>query len=215
MLDHLLIEQSFPTPIGTVNCGLTCTDSKIAIVGYNTYDNGKSIVYNTASYIIEIITFKQRLPLYNGESVKDCQGWVWRIIKENAKSERIKLHCSLNVSANSVLIGSDSGEHLDAVAASNDKWTVHIGTEDGEVMHARALIDDWMPTRYVDELDFTKSFTSLKLNGFITHVPELTVGERIHFHYLTAYDEFNETKVNTWLAVDEFKRELENWIGVW
>jgi hypothetical protein len=32
---------------------------------------------------------------------------------------------------------------------------------------------------------------------------------------LTAYDKKDEQKVNTWLAVDEFKGKLENWIGIW
>ena len=51
--------------------------------------------------------------------------------------------------------------------------------------------------------------------GFETEIPELHVGEQIHIQYLSAYDKKNPESVNTWLAVDEFKRKLENWIGVW
>jgi hypothetical protein len=55
----------------------------------------------------------------------------------------------------------------------------------------------------------------MKQNGFLTKIPDLTKGEKIHIQYLKAYDKKDEHKVNTWLAVEEFKRKLENWIGIW
>ncbi|MFC0517600.1 hypothetical protein ACFFGT_25530 [Mucilaginibacter angelicae] len=216
MFNHLLIEQSFPTPIGIVKCGISSTYSTLILMGHNTYENGRSVIYRTLSHIVEVITFKRRLPLYNGESVKDCQGWIWRITKESGEVEHLQLNCLISdIATDVILLGSDPGEHLDSFAANNDSWITHIGSEDGEVMHYRALNDDWMPSRYKDALDFTTSFTSIQSNGLSTLVPDLREGERIHFHYLAAYDEYSEIRVNTWFAVDETKRNLENWIGIW
>ncbi len=215
MLPHLLIEQSFPTPIAMVVCGLSSDQDILKITDRIQHDNGESVVFQTSSHTIELITFKQRMPLYNGRSVEDCKGWIWRITKDNADDETLELHCSLTDCVEGLTSGSDPGEHLDSIIADNKEWMLHIGTEDGEVMHFRALNDDWMPLRFKDRLGFSESFTHLQLNGMVTPVPELTAGERIHFHYLTAFDKYNEIVLNTWFAVDAFKRQLENWVGVW
>ena len=60
-----------------------------------------------------------------------------------------------------------------------------------------------------NKVDFYQSITEMKQNGFVTKIPDLNKGEKIHIQYLTAYDKKDEQKVNTWLAVDEFKRKLE------
>ncbi len=54
----------------------------------------------------------------------------------------------------------------------------------------------------------------MKQNGFVTKIPELNKGEQIHIQYLSAYNKKVENKVNTWLAVDEMKKKLEEWIGI-
>lgn len=55
----------------------------------------------------------------------------------------------------------------------------------------------------------------MKEHGFITKIPDLHKDEKLHLQYLTAYDKREIRKANTWYAVDEFKRKLENWIGLW
>ncbi|PUB32740.1 hypothetical protein C8J95_104141 [Elizabethkingia sp. YR214] len=60
-----------------------------------------------------------------------------------------------------------------------------------------------------------QSMTEMKQNGFVTKIPELNKGEKLHIQYLTAYDKRDKEKVNTWLGVDESKRNLENLIGIW
>jgi hypothetical protein len=54
-----------------------------------------------------------------------------------------------------------SGEHLDAIEASNDSWTLHIGTEDGEIMSSRAENNDWFPSRLRSTVGFDRSITEL------------------------------------------------------
>ncbi len=212
----LLKENSFFTPFGTVTCGISSFQNFYEVTGENEYEHGQSISFNTRSYNVEFVTFKRKLPLYNGKTVEDTFGWLWRINKVSADEESIQLHCLLKEhDKDAQLSGADCGEHLDAVMIENGTFVLHIGTEDGEIMHSRALLGDGMPLRLKNSLNFHHSFHQLHPNGFTTAIPSLAVGESIHFHYLSAFNKKNENSINTWLAVDAFKRDLENWVGIW
>jgi len=211
----VLKESIFETPLGKVTCGIETSEGSCDIKGETSYEHGRSQTIVTHSHSIEFITFKLRLPLYNGELVADSMGWLWRISKYSSLDESIQLHCLLNDYNDDTEFGSSPGEHLDSVEINDKNWVLHIGTEDGEIMHLRALHEDGMPLRFKDDLSFHISFHKLLRNGFTTAIPKLNQGENIHFHYLSAFDKRNSESVNTWLAVDSFKRELENWIGIW
>jgi len=81
-------------------------------------------------------------------------------------------------------------------------------------MNSRAEMNDWFPARLKNMVDFYQSITKMKKEGFETVIPGLKIGETLHIHFLTAYDKANSDSVNSWLAVDESKRKLENWIGI-
>ena len=209
-----IINKVFKTPIGQVVCRLTADSSNIEIVRTKEYENGKSVTYNTSGHRIELIEFKIRQPLYNGETVTDSNGWIWRIEKNKQSKEKLRLNCVLTDYSENVNFDTATGEHLDAIEASDFKWILHIGTEDGEILNSRAETNDWFPKRLENNIDFYQPITKMLKEGFETNIPELYIGEQIHIQYLTAYDKKNPESVNTWLAVDEFKRKLENWIGV-
>jgi hypothetical protein len=208
-------ENSFETPLGKVVCGIATPDGHSDAITETTYEHGHSKTFVTRSHNIELITFKRKLPLYNGEMVADSMGWLWRISKCSTHDESIELYCLLTDYKGDTEFGSNPGEHLDAIAINDKDWVLHIGTEDGEIMHARALQEDGMPLRFKDGLSFHLSFHKYHFNGFKTAIPKLNQGEEIHLHYLSAFDKRNRESVNTWLAVDSYKRELENWIGIW
>jgi hypothetical protein len=210
-----LKENLFETPLGKVTCGMKTSEGYCDIIAETSYEHGHSQTIVTRSHNIEFITFKLKLPLYNSEMVADSMGWLWRISKCSPHDESIQLHCLLNDYKDNTEFGISPGEHLDAVEVNDKHWVLHIGTEDGEIMHERALQGDGMPLRFKDDLSFHLSFHKLVHNGFTTAIPKLNQGENIHFHYLSAFDKRNRESVNTWLAVDSFKRQLENWIGIW
>ena len=210
-----IINRTFKTPLGQVVCGLTTGSSDIETIGTKEYENGKSVSYKSSGNRIELIEFKIKQPLYNGETVKDSIGWIWRIEKIHESNEKLKLNCALTDYADNVDFDTATGEHLDAIEASDNEWTLHIGTEDGEILNSRAESNDWFPERLRDKVDFYQSITKMLKVGFETEIPELRIREQIHIQYLSAYDKKNQESVNTWLAVDEFKRKLENWIGIW
>nr|WP_321411258.1 hypothetical protein [uncultured Carboxylicivirga sp.] len=210
-----IIDRTFNTPIGQVLCRLRTDSPDIEPFGTKEYENGKSVSYKTNGHRIELIEFKIKQPLYNGETVKDSNGWIWRIEKINESKEKLKLSCVLTDYSDKVDFDTATGEHLDAIGASDEEWTLHIGTEDGEILNSRAKSNDWLPKRLENTVDFYQSITKMLKEGFETEIPELRVGEQIHIQFLSAYDKKNPESVNTWLAVDEFKQKLENWIGVW
>lgn len=209
-----IINKTFKTPIGIVACGLTSDVSNIEEITTIEYKNGNSTIYQIDSCKIELIEFKVRQPLYNGETTTDSSGWIWRIETSKDMQQNIQLHCALIEYQNTVEFEIATGEHLDAIEASDDKWILHIGTEDGEILNSRAELNDWFPRRLSEKFNAYQSITKILKNGFQTNIPKLQIGENIQIQYLTAYDQKNEESVNTWLAVDEFKNKLENWIGL-
>lgn len=215
-MDNRLIDKTYKTPLGIVNCGLTSNKSLIDLVDKKSYENGLSEIFKSTDFLIEIVQFKIRLPLYNGGSLTDSNGYIWRINRLQDNAEIIQLDCLLNDTVENVDFDVATGEHLDAIEASNKDWILHIGTEDGEVLNFRAGENDWFPNRLQNKEDFYKSITDMKRNGFITKIPDLRTDEKIHIQYICAYDKRSNDpeNVNTWLAVDEFKRNLEIWIGI-
>lgn len=212
-MNDLMIKQ-FKTPIGIVICGLISDNSEISLIKQHNYINGFSETYQTISCQIELIEFKINLPLINGDSLTDSNGWIWRIIKTNNDLEHIRLYCRLVDSVDNVDYDIATGEHLDAIEVSNNDWIITIGTEDCDVLQSRALINDWFPKRILNILNDNQFLTQLEKNGISTVIPDLINGEKIHIQYIAAFDQKQHDKVNTWIAVDQYIRELEKWIGL-
>ncbi|MCB9361123.1 MAG: hypothetical protein H6587_05275 [Flavobacteriales bacterium] len=213
-MKNRLINKIFETPIGKVICGLDSSELNIKSIATNSFENGQSETFEIFGYNIELVEFKIRQPLYNGDNVTDSQGWIWRIEKNEDSETTLTLSCKLTDFNNSIDFDVATGEHLDAIEATNSHWTLHIGTEDGEIMNYRAELNDWFPTRLQNKVDSYQSITQMLKNGFETKIPQLKVGEKLHIQFITAYDKRNSESINTWLAVDEFKSKLENWIGI-
>jgi hypothetical protein len=209
-----LVSKSFETPLGEVTCYLNSSSSEITLEETRTYEHGNSEIYRANGHKIELVEFKIRQPLYNGETLTDSNGWIWRIQKTNTQREELEIACVLSPK-NGVEFDIATGEHLDAIEAQNDKWTLHIGTEDGEVLNRRSQEEDWFPKRLLNEVDFYQSITKIKTQGVVSTIPELEPDEKLHLQYLTAYSERSPESVSSWLAVDEFKIKLEKWVGLW
>ena len=215
MTQTTTIEKKFQTPVGLVRCGLKADFIDHKSFQTKNYEHGASELFRTTSHQIELVEFKIHLPLYNGDTVTDTLGWIWRIEKLTDEQEQLETYCFLDIQSEQIKFNIATGEHLDAIEAYNDNWTLHIGTEDGEVMNSRAADNDWFPSRLRNTVDFNQSITTMKEHGFLTKIPDIFKNEKLHIQYLAAYDKRDTQKVNTWLAVDEFKGKLENWIGLW
>ncbi|WP_295791551.1 hypothetical protein [Mucilaginibacter sp.] len=215
-MDKIVLKENlFVTPLGTIKCGIAGTEGYAALNGEASYEHGQSQTIGTHSHRIELVTFKRKLPLYNGESVADTMGWLWRIEKISSQFNPVELYCQLTDYDKNVEFGFSAGEHLDSVEVNDNEWVLHIGVEDGEIIQYRASQNDGMPIRFENTFGFSNSPHQQQREGFLTPIPDLNEGEHIHLHYITAFDRKNRESVNTWLAVDIFKRDIENWIGIW
>ncbi|MDJ1469717.1 hypothetical protein [Xanthocytophaga flava] len=208
-----IIEKHYKMPLGIIKCGLN-SQKDIKLVETKSYRNGKSEMFKTSEHKIEIIEFKIPLPLYNGEMITDSLAWIFRIEKISAINELLETYCLLDIISNNIKFDVTTGQNLNAIEASNNEWILHIGTEDGEMLNLRAQDNNWFPQRLESNLELYQKMTETRKNGFMTKIPDLQEGEKIHIQYLTAYDKKEIDNVNTWLAVDEEKRNLEKWIGL-
>jgi len=184
MTQNTTIEKKFQTPIGLVRCGLKADFINDNSIQTKSYEHGTSELFKTKSHQIELVEFKIRLPLYNGDTVTDTLGWIWRIEKLTHKQEQLETYCLLDKLSEQIQFDTARREHLDAIEAYNDDWTLHIGTEDGEVMNSRAADNDWFPSRLRHTVDFYQSITAMKEHGFITTIPDLHKDEKLHLQYL-------------------------------
>lgn len=173
------IKREFKTPLGVVRCGLICNGID-GSVETKKYENGSSEIFKTDGHKIEIVSFKIRVPLYNGDILTDSFGWIFRIEKTASIDEKVETYCLLDKINNEITFDTATGEHLDAIQADSNEWTLHIGTEDGEILNSRAQNDDWFPPRLRNKIDFYHSITEMKPNGFVTKIPDLNKGEKIH-----------------------------------
>ena len=209
-----IILKKFETPLGNITCGLSSDSNNLNFVEHKIYENGKSEVFETTGHRIEVIEFKIWQPLYNGGTITDSLGWVWKVKKINNQSESLETFCLFENSAIEVNFDSACGEALDAIEVYNEVWSLYIGTEDGEALNSRAKNEDEFPSRLENKVDFYNSITLIQQNGAISKIPKLVKDEILHLQYLTAYDKINEETLNPWFAVDQDKRKLENWIGI-
>ena len=211
---NTLIKRTFNTPLGTVSCELNSNFTFIELQNSGSYENGIYERFKTSAHDIELVEFKIKKPFYNGETITDSKCWIWRINKVKEISENLELKVFITDFPKNAEFDYASGENLDAYEIMNDEWKLHIGTEDGARLNYRAENDDWFPIRLLNTKNYWQEITELNKSSIQTKVPELKIGEKIHLQYLTAFDKQNKETINTWVAVDEYKSELEKWIGM-
>ena len=211
---NTLKNRIFNTPLGIISCDLNSNRKSTELQNSGTYENGTFERFQTSAHDIELIEFKVKQPFDNGETIKDSKCWIWRIKKIREISENLELKVTITDFPENSEFDFASGENLDAFVIENPEWKLHIGTEDGFILNRRAENNDWFPKRLMNTKKDWQEITKLNESSIRTKVPELQVGEKIHLQYLTAFDKQNIETINTWVAVDENKSELEKWIGI-
>ncbi len=206
-------EKQLVTPLGILHCGITCEQlhSHVAI---NHFEAGQAEVFNTAAHQITLVSFQLTVPEGKRQAMAGHCGWIFRIEKTADIPEQINTYCFIDNSAGHLNCETTTGEHLLGIQISHQDWVLHLGTEDGEMLRARAEHNDWFPERLKNKVDAYQSVTTAHVSKLHTVVPDLCKGEKLHIHYLAAYGNSPESNTITWLAVDKLKKELDVWIGL-
>ncbi len=114
-MKNQLIYRVFETPLGEIICKLQSSFSNVEKIEDKEYENGRSSTYRINGYIIDLIEFKIKQPLYTGETVAGSNGWIWRIEKREQSNEKLKLSCMLTNYLDNISFDAATGEHLDAL----------------------------------------------------------------------------------------------------
>lgn len=105
---------------------------------------------------------------------------------------------------------SDSGQNLDALQFKNQKYQLHIGTEDFDSIKERAKNRYFIPNRFFALIDEANDFTNYETSGFTTNFPLMKKEEIIKFHYLIAESNIqNKDDMRTWSAVNQTIEQVE------
>jgi hypothetical protein len=223
-----LLSDSYKTQLGTIGTWIESNTNPQILIDE---DNSSS----TGSHKINLQSFElpnefQCNSLSPTKKVESLIGWRWFIEKISDTDEQLNIFCQLIDSQAGVSCDPDSGEALDAVEIENENYHLHIGTEDEEVLQARAKVNDFMPKRFYNLLgwhwhenrkkSYYYSFVEYIDLGIKINIPNLLKGEKIYFHFLVATNRIKPSEedprymdVSTWLAVDRSKRYLDEYLN--
>lgn len=213
---NILYSSDFPTEIGVVSSILESNiNDPFQISAIN-----NSTTIETSGHIINLVTFKLKNEwIPSAMRFEDSHGWIWKIKKKKNINEKFLIKCTVLMPSKNLTSAPDSGECLDAIEIESENKVLHIGTEDGECLWARAKASDFMPGRlikYFGKDPLSYSFTEYLDFGFKTEIPDLRANEQIYFHFLSAINTIkpsiqypDERDVSTWFAVDQTKNFLE------
>jgi hypothetical protein len=149
-------------------------------------------------------------------TVDTAVAWMLYITKPNALPERLYISFKLPDMAPSIQTGPNGGEWLTAIEFEDGARQLHLGTQDEEYF---AWCDKaaWMPSRLVPLLaDYKLLVTQVEVDGLLTQVPELFIGEGFYLHYILAESPRRKSveypdnwDVATWYAVEQTRSTLE------
>ena len=142
-----------------------------------------------------------------------CWRWFFECVSENIA--RVDLHCGLD-DISAAFWDAATGENLAAVEYKLSGSTLHIGTEDDQLLYGRTTYPEGgFPMRFKDELGlpspFSQQLIELDRSGVNIHIPQLLIGEILYFHLLAAHV-VDEQEGDSWLAVDRSKKDLDGWL---
>lgn len=98
----------------------------------------------------------------------------------------------------------DWGEHLEALSFVSPKGALTMGTDDMEVLNARAYRNDWLPKRWKGIFDYfpPKYPFEFTENSITTTFPELFEGDKLQVSYVVSWVSSLYKPFNARLAAD-------------
>lgn len=205
-----ILKDNFETKLGVIQTSIESDFNNVVMcVGGYTKTQGHKIHF-------QVFEIKNEWLNNKAMKIESSRGYRYHIEKIGEAVENLHIYCKLINPTKDTSFGGATGEFLDAIEIENATDVIYIGTEDSELMRARAEVSDWMPERFKNKLNLSYSFTEFIDYGFKTIVPHLKLGEKIYFHFLIAMntvkqsaDYPGELDISTWFAVDQHKQFLD------
>jgi hypothetical protein len=205
-------EPSIDTPLGKIFTTLAVEETSIGAFENCSYfleSGARIIAFEHYDFIAELLICRPKMFLPEGLLINDCWAFLWRL-----KAINIITLPSFNVhwSDNHTWINTDieSGEHLNAISFFNNETKVTIGTQDEEVLMARAKLNELMPNKFdsnIEPVEYLK-------DGLRVSIPSLDPKDICQIQFLIAWEENLETNVGAWYAVDNLPEHILENAGV-
>jgi hypothetical protein len=148
-------------------------------------------------------------------SVAKAKGWAFLIRNGDGSDLQIKITCKLENRKSEIDWGLDTGENLDALLIEKGNNVLSIGTEGAEMLRYRAEVNNWMPTRLVEEWGRGSKewgqIVGYEDFGLMIKVPSIRMGERMYFHIICASgNRMSKDDISTNIMVDQLMEKVLN-----
>ncbi|KNY25922.1 hypothetical protein [Pseudobacteroides cellulosolvens] len=158
------------------------------------------------SFDVELLICSPKLHLADNMHVEGCRAAIYRILLHDKE-----LACEFSANWCSDYLwtdgGPDSGEHLEAQTCENDYYVVSIGTQDGEMLHSRAMNNEMMPAILNSSVD-PLALVECSSTGLLVPIERVFLNQVCQVHFVVAWTPKKPDDVSTWYAVDMSHREF-------
>lgn len=213
-----LVKPSIYTPLGAIEFSLAVTSECFPPTHCSQLKHGGSLYqYYYDSFDCELVLSQMNHSLSLPQEVEECWGAVYRI-KPN--TDHPISTCSFSALWKEGYswedYGSDTGENLEAVEYENEKYRLHVGTQDAPLIMGKRNRGD-MISKSLD-LDSNSVKYSVVLHsdqGIEVPITQMDSHEIYQVHFLIAWKRKIEEDISTWLAVDQATKEILKGEDIW
>ncbi|MCM3172899.1 hypothetical protein [Paenibacillus sp. MER 99-2] len=206
-----LSQPSIYTPLGTIEFSLSVSNKcYLPTQCFRLKQGGSLYQYSYDLFDCELVVCKPKFDLASHLTIEECWGAVFRIQpNKNRQIDTCSFSSYWQEGYNWKDYGSNTGEHLEAIEYENEKYRLHVGTQDGEFLMARRDRGDRIPKSLNLNSDFEKyGFIISSDKGIEVPMTRIESQEICEVHFLTAWNLKIEEDVSTWLAVDLLSKQI-------
>ncbi|MGO4530400.1 hypothetical protein AB4Z30_15060 [Paenibacillus sp. 2TAF8] len=144
------------------------------------------------------------------QAVEECWGAVFRIQpKSGHQIDECNFTALWKEGYNWTSCGSDTGEGLEAIEYNNQIYQLHIGTQDGALLMGRKNQGDRIPKSFGIGIDVeAQGYILSSGKGISVPMSQMESDEICDIHVVIAWKKYEEEDVSTWLAVDQFSKDI-------
>lgn len=206
-----LLQPSIKTPLGIIEISLSVSNNTyIPTQCFRLKHDGLIYQYEYDLFDCELVICKPKLHFASHLSVEECWGAVFRIKpNQDHKIDTCSFSAYWQEGYSWKDYGANSGEHLEAIEYENERYRLHLGTQDGSLLLARRNQGDMIPKSLSLNSDFEKhGFIIDSDKGIEIPMTRIESQETCQVHFLTAWNRKIDEDISTWLAVDLTSKQI-------